>query len=65
MKRTMTGILTLGLAAIAMTMGSYNSVFKKAYDVGSSTAIGKANCTACHTQADQGNFDEHQVRIPR
>ena len=24
-----------------------------------------ANCTACHTQADQGNFDEHQVRIPR
>ena len=24
-----------------------------------------ANCAACHTQADQGNFDEHDVRIPR
>jgi hypothetical protein len=24
-----------------------------------------ANCAACHTNADQGNFDEHQVRIPR
>jgi hypothetical protein len=23
------------------------------------------NCTACHLQADQGNFDEHSVRIPR
>lgn len=24
-----------------------------------------ANCAACHTQADQGNFNEHTVRIPR
>jgi cytochrome c553 len=24
-----------------------------------------ANCAACHTQADQGNFNEHAVRIPR
>ena len=24
-----------------------------------------ANCAACHTNAEQGNFDEHQVRIPR
>jgi hypothetical protein len=24
-----------------------------------------AQCTACHTHADSGNFDEHQVRIPR
>jgi len=24
-----------------------------------------ANCTACHTRADQGDFDEHAVRIPR
>lgn len=24
-----------------------------------------AQCVACHTQAGQGNFDEHQVRIPR
>jgi mono/diheme cytochrome c family protein len=26
---------------------------------------GAANCMACHTQAAQGNFDEHQVRIPK
>ncbi len=24
-----------------------------------------ANCTACHTQADQGDFSERNVRIPR
>jgi mono/diheme cytochrome c family protein len=24
-----------------------------------------ANCTACHTQADQGSFNEHTVHIPR
>lgn len=24
-----------------------------------------ANCAACHTQADQGDFNEHNVRIPR
>jgi mono/diheme cytochrome c family protein len=24
-----------------------------------------ANCAACHTQADKGDFNEHNVRIPR
>jgi mono/diheme cytochrome c family protein len=24
-----------------------------------------ANCAACHTQADKGDFNEHKVRIPR
>jgi hypothetical protein len=24
-----------------------------------------ANCTACHTQADKGDFNEHNLRIPR
>jgi mono/diheme cytochrome c family protein len=24
-----------------------------------------ANCAACHTRAEQGDFDEHDVRIPR
>jgi hypothetical protein len=24
-----------------------------------------SNCAACHTQAEQGVFDEHDVRIPR
>jgi hypothetical protein len=24
-----------------------------------------SNCAACHRAADQGDFDEHQVRIPR
>jgi mono/diheme cytochrome c family protein len=24
-----------------------------------------ANCSACHAQADQGDFNEHNVRIPR
>lgn len=24
-----------------------------------------SNCAACHTQANQGDFDEHSIRIPR
>lgn len=29
-------------------------------------AVGsKANCAACHGEADKGNFDEHMVRIPK
>lgn len=24
-----------------------------------------SNCSACHAQAERGDFDEHQVRIPR
>ncbi len=29
-------------------------------------AIGSAsNCTACHTQAAQGSFSEHDIRIPQ
>jgi hypothetical protein len=24
-----------------------------------------SNCIACHTHADQGDFNEHNVRIPR
>jgi hypothetical protein len=24
-----------------------------------------SNCAACHAQADQGDFNEHRVRIPR
>jgi hypothetical protein len=24
-----------------------------------------SNCSACHAQADKGDFNEHQVRIPR
>jgi Dihaem cytochrome c len=23
-----------------------------------------SRCAACHTQADQGSFNEHQVRVP-
>jgi mono/diheme cytochrome c family protein len=26
---------------------------------------GPSNCSACHVRADQGDFDEHNVRIPR
>jgi len=29
------------------------------------TVKSPANCTACHAQADQGDFNEHRVRIPR
>jgi hypothetical protein len=29
------------------------------------TVKSTANCTACHTRADQGDFNEHTVRIPR
>lgn len=35
-------------------------------DIWQRKAVGsKANCTACHAEAEKGNFDEHRVRIPR
>ena len=35
-------------------------------DVYKRKAIGsKANCLACHSGAEAGNFNEHEVRIPR
>jgi hypothetical protein len=36
-----------------------NAVWKRA------AVKSASNCAACHTQADQGNFNEHTVRIPR
>jgi len=30
------------------------------------TAVGsRANCMACHTRADRGDFDDDRVRIPK
>lgn len=26
---------------------------------------GPSNCVACHARADQGDFDEHNIRVPR
>ncbi|MFA7269130.1 MAG: diheme cytochrome c [Sterolibacterium sp.] len=35
-------------------------------DVWQRKAIGgKANCTACHADAEKGNFDERAIRVPR
>lgn len=35
-------------------------------DVWKRAAIGsRANCAACHTRADKGDFDEDNVRIPK
>lgn len=35
-------------------------------DVWKRKAVGSAaNCAACHTNAEKGNFNEHDVRIPR
>ena len=28
-------------------------------------ALFNGNCAACHPGADRGNFDEHQIRLPR
>lgn len=29
------------------------------------TVKSPANCAACHTQAEQGDFSEHRIRVPR
>ncbi|MBU3739987.1 MAG: cytochrome C, partial [Rhodoferax sp.] len=35
-------------------------------DVWKRAAVGSpANCAACHTRADQGRFDEREIRIPK
>ncbi|MDP3621445.1 MAG: diheme cytochrome c [Polynucleobacter sp.] len=37
----------------------------KAGDFGKPSVKSAANCNACHRQAEQGNFDDDDVQIPR
>lgn len=35
-------------------------------EVWTRTSVGRpSNCAACHASADQGDFNEHNIRIPR
>ena len=61
----MTGLLTLGLAAIAMTMGSYSSVFKKTYDLGASSKVGGAGCMACHEKKSGGKLNSYGLDLQK
>jgi hypothetical protein len=36
----------------------------RATDWTSTVVKSAANCSACHVAAGEGNFDEHNVRIP-
>jgi cytochrome c553 len=50
---------------------SKSSWFVREHDVVSASAFKRAsvgsaaNCSACHRNAAEGNFDEHEVRIPK
>lgn len=47
---------------LLLSAGSYKRVNASTW---ARPAIGsRANCVACHPGAEQGNFNEHSVRIP-
>jgi mono/diheme cytochrome c family protein len=56
MKRTLTVFLGLGMASMAITLGSFNGVFHETYDISKTSALGQANCLACHEKKTGGKL---------
>jgi len=65
MKRTMTATLLLGIAALAMALGNYNSLFHKTYDLSTTSTVGKANCMACHQKASGGKLNSYGLDLQK
>ena len=65
MKRTMTATLLLGIGAIAMSLGNYNAMFHKTYDLSSTSTVGKANCVTCHQKASGGKLNSYGMDLQK
>lgn len=65
MKRTMTAILALGIAASAMTLATFDSVFVKAYGIEKGSKIEAANCMACHEKKSGGKLNAYGLDLQK
>lgn len=65
MKRTMTATLLLGIGAIGMSLGNYNAMFHKTYDLKATTTVGKANCLACHEKKSGGKLNSYGADLQK
>lgn len=61
----MTATLLLGIAALAMTLGNYNSMFHKTYDLKTTSTVGKANCMACHEKKSGGKLNSYGTDLQK
>lgn len=65
MKRTMTAILALGLAASAMTLATFDSVFVKTYSLPKGSKIESANCMSCHEKKTGGKLNSYGLDLQK
>ena len=65
MKRTLTATLLLGIGAIAMSLGNYNAMFHKTYDLNTTSTVGKANCMACHEKKSGGKLNSYGLDLSK
>jgi len=50
---------------MVMAMGSYTSVFKKAYDLDASSKVATASCTACHEKKSGGKLNVYGLDVQK
>ncbi len=65
MKRTLTALLVLGTASLAMTLGTFTGTFNKTYDVEKGSKLGKANCQVCHEKATGGKLNDYGTDVQK
>lgn len=65
MKRTLTAMLVLGAASLAMTLGSFSTVFHKVYNVDKGSNLDKANCLVCHVKKSGGKLNPYGTDLQK
>lgn len=65
MKRTLTAILTLGIAASALTLATFDKEFMKTYDVKKGSRIDAANCMTCHEKKTGGKLNAYGLDLQK
>ena len=48
-----------------MSLGNYNSMFQKNYEVTSTSNVGKANCMTCHEKKSGGKLNSYGLDLQK
>lgn len=59
MKRITTLVLVCGLAAAAMALSGFSSVFNTKYNVSKTSNLGKLGCAVCHASPKGGKLNSY------
>lgn len=63
MKRIITIVGVLGVAAMAMALSGFTKTFETKYNVKKTSVIGKAACMVCHTSAKGGKLNAYGTDV--